>query len=130
MAGVLPATLRVALRSKIAPGDFMNFRPLPPEGNARPNQAISKHIHECLSLQIKVQIGKALFVFAANICRISFLVAGDKSGYKSSRMPLDFGGFAWTSILTKSKCYEPKATDQHIICVLGQDSESHIKPIV
>jgi len=34
MAGVLPATLRVALRSKIAPGDFVNFRPLPPEGGA------------------------------------------------------------------------------------------------
>ncbi len=34
MAGVLPATLRVALRSKIAPGDFVNFRPLPPEGSA------------------------------------------------------------------------------------------------
>ena len=30
MEGVLPATLRVALRSKIAPGDFVNFRPLPP----------------------------------------------------------------------------------------------------
>ncbi len=25
MAGVLPATLRVALRSKIAPGDFVNI---------------------------------------------------------------------------------------------------------
>jgi hypothetical protein len=57
MAGVLPATLRVASRSKIAPGDFVilcvlpailrvasrskiasggfvNFRPLPPEGGA------------------------------------------------------------------------------------------------
>ena len=57
MAGVLPATLRVAsrskiapgdfvtrrvlrlalrvaLRSKIAPGDFVNFRPLPPEYSA------------------------------------------------------------------------------------------------
>ncbi len=34
MAGVLPATLRVALRSKIAPGDFVNFRPLPLEDNA------------------------------------------------------------------------------------------------
>ena len=33
MAGVLPATLRVALRFKIAPGDFVNFRPLPPEYN-------------------------------------------------------------------------------------------------
>ncbi len=32
--GVLPATLRVALRSKIAPGNFVNFRPLPPEDNA------------------------------------------------------------------------------------------------
>ncbi len=31
MAGVLPASLRVALRPKIAPGDFVNFRPLPPE---------------------------------------------------------------------------------------------------
>ncbi len=61
MAGVLPATLRVALRSKIAlssasclakspasaihgygvrlfpphPGDFVNFRPLPPENRSR-----------------------------------------------------------------------------------------------
>ena len=32
--GILPATLRVALRSKIAPGDYVNFRPLPPEDNA------------------------------------------------------------------------------------------------
>jgi hypothetical protein len=34
MAGVLPATLRVALRSKIAPGDFVNLRPLPPESRS------------------------------------------------------------------------------------------------
>ncbi len=53
MAGVLPATLRVALRSKIAPGDFVNFRPLPPEDNATPvcNQELTeyhklKHSHK------------------------------------------------------------------------------------
>jgi len=80
MAGVLPATLRVALRSKIVlcsasclaknpafaihgygvrraeavlrlfpphPGDFVNFRPLPPEYNATPvcNQEVTEY-HE------------------------------------------------------------------------------------
>ena len=63
MAGVLPATLRVALRSKIAPGDFVNEHgiatawstgwmyflsgPLPPEYNATPvcNQEVTEY-HE------------------------------------------------------------------------------------
>ena len=55
MEGVLPATLRVALRSKIAPGDFVNFRPLPPEYSATPvcNQGFTeyhelKHSHKIL----------------------------------------------------------------------------------
>ncbi len=47
MAGVLPATLRVALRSEIAPGDFVNFRPLPPEGGASVvSQYLSMSINE------------------------------------------------------------------------------------
>jgi len=47
MAGVLPATLRVALRSKIAPGDFVNFRPLPPEGGASiESQYLSVRVNE------------------------------------------------------------------------------------
>jgi len=47
MADVLPATLRVALRSKIALGDFVNFGPLPPEFNATPIciQELTEH-HE------------------------------------------------------------------------------------
>ena len=49
MAGVLPATLRVALRSKFAPGDFVNFRPLPPEYSAIPvcNQELTEY-HELI----------------------------------------------------------------------------------
>ncbi len=45
MAGVLPATLGVASRSEIAPIDFVNFRPLPPEYNATPvcNQGLTEH---------------------------------------------------------------------------------------
>jgi hypothetical protein len=47
MAGVLPTTLRAAFRSKIAPGDFVNFRPLTPEYNATPvrNQELTEY-HE------------------------------------------------------------------------------------
>ena len=47
LPATLPATLRVALRSKIAPGNFVNFRPLPPEGGASVESPYqSMHINE------------------------------------------------------------------------------------
>ncbi len=38
---------------------------------------------------------RALTLVAVNICRIKSPL-GYKMGYKSKRMSMDFGGFAWT----------------------------------
>ncbi len=52
------------------------------------------------------KLEKDLFVYPANICRMTFLVSGYKSGYMWNRMPTDFPARAWTAILTRSKIYE------------------------